>query len=41
MYCVFQEVMSVADVILWAALFPLLSDTSFEAGELKCVCVCE
>ncbi|KAK7155891.1 hypothetical protein R3I93_010532 [Phoxinus phoxinus] len=28
------EVMSVADVVLWAALYPLLSDTSFEAGEL-------
>ncbi|XP_077053752.1 methionine--tRNA ligase, cytoplasmic-like isoform X2 [Siphateles boraxobius] len=27
------EVMSVADVVLWAALFPLLSDTSFEVGE--------
>lgn len=28
------EVMSVADVVLWAALYPLLSDASFEAGEL-------
>ncbi|CAM4629499.1 unnamed protein product [Leuciscus chuanchicus] len=31
------EVMSVADVVLWAALFPLLSDTSLKPADDECV----
>ncbi|XP_016107335.1 methionine--tRNA ligase, cytoplasmic [Sinocyclocheilus grahami] len=31
------EAVSVADVILWAALYPLLSDSSFDVGELRSV----
>uniref|UniRef100_A0A673GYV8 Methionine--tRNA ligase, cytoplasmic n=1 Tax=Sinocyclocheilus rhinocerous TaxID=307959 RepID=A0A673GYV8_9TELE len=31
------EAVSVADVVLWAALYPLLSDSGFDAGELRSV----
>ncbi|XP_073708724.1 methionine--tRNA ligase, cytoplasmic [Garra rufa] len=32
-----KEAVSVADVVLWAALYPLISDSGFDAGELRCV----
>ncbi|NP_956370.2 methionine--tRNA ligase, cytoplasmic [Danio rerio] len=32
-----DEVVSVADVVLWAALYPLLSDSAFEPGDLQAV----
>uniref|UniRef100_A0A8C2BFY3 Methionine--tRNA ligase, cytoplasmic n=1 Tax=Cyprinus carpio TaxID=7962 RepID=A0A8C2BFY3_CYPCA len=31
------EAVSVADIVLWAALYPLLSDSGFDAGELRFV----
>uniref|UniRef100_A0A671SEK6 Methionine--tRNA ligase, cytoplasmic n=1 Tax=Sinocyclocheilus anshuiensis TaxID=1608454 RepID=A0A671SEK6_9TELE len=31
------EAVSVADVVLWAALYPLLSDSCFDVGELRSV----
>ncbi|RXN29505.1 methionine--tRNA cytoplasmic isoform X1 [Labeo rohita] len=31
------EAVSVADVVLWAALYPLISDSGFDAGELRTV----
>ncbi|XP_026121704.1 methionine--tRNA ligase, cytoplasmic isoform X1 [Carassius auratus] len=31
------EAVSVADIVLWAALYPLLSDSGFDAGELRSV----
>lgn len=30
---VFQEAVSVADVVLWAALYPILSDPSLALGK--------
>ncbi len=30
--------MSVADVVLWAALCPLLSDSGFDAGKSSIIC---
>ncbi|KAL7891665.1 hypothetical protein AOLI_G00011410 [Acnodon oligacanthus] len=32
-----EETMAVADIVLWAALYPVLSNSAFEAGELPSV----
>ncbi|KAA0712656.1 Methionine--tRNA ligase, cytoplasmic [Triplophysa tibetana] len=32
-----SDVITVADIVLWAALYPILSDPSFDAGDLRCV----
>lgn len=40
-FCVFQEVVSVADIVLWAALYPVFSDSSLALGRYtKYVRVC-
>lgn len=34
----FQDAITIADIVLWAALYPILSDSSFEAGKRTFTC---